>query len=482
MKFPKLFEPLKIKNMVLPNRVLVTAMVTRLSGEDGLVNDAIKERYLRFAKGEPGIIIVEAMGVHQAKSGPLLRLGDDRFIPGHRELAKAVHDSSPSKIAPQIIHFLKIARNGWRQTIYDLSVEDIKLIVKQYGEAAYRARQSGYDGVELHMAHAYTMSSFLSARNKRPDEYGGSLENRMRAATEVVLEVRKNVGDDFPVGVRFDGEECITDGYGLNDSQEIALRFARLGVDWISISAGGKFEDAIKKEGQPLYPYTGYSGDRCMPPATYQDAYNLYLGAGIREHIRSKRFTTPVVVTGKIRIPQLAERILEEGKGDIIGLARAMLADPDWPKKAREGRDDKIVKCLCINVCKALDENFKTVKCYFWPKGLNTVPYSDDTIAPNWPEAGAQLKAEIHKGSVRLAWQKATDNERLYVYEIYRSVDGGPFEHLWATKGEMKPQYDDGTATGGSTYSYYIEAMDLAGNRTPKSNTATIEVSIPGVK
>ncbi|MBI4242790.1 MAG: NADH:flavin oxidoreductase [Planctomycetes bacterium] len=479
MKYPKLFEPFRIKSMTLENRTLVTAMVTRLSGADGFVNNEIRERYVRFAMGEPGIIIVEAMGVHDYKSGQLLRISNDEFIPGLRDLANKVHDTSPTKIAPQIIHFLKIAKSGWRQTIYDLTKDDIKLIIKQYAEGAHRARTAGFDGVELHMAHAYTLSSFLSMKNNRKDEYGGTLENRMRLMTEVIQACRSQVGNDFPIGVRFDGEECIRDGYGLMDSREIALRIAKLGADWISISAGGKFEDAIKKEGQPIYPYTGYSGDRCMPPATYQDGYNLYLGAGIRDFLLAKGYKTPIVVTGKIRTPEHAEQILSEGKGDIIGFARTVLADPDWPKKARSGNDDKIIKCISINVCKALDENFKKVKCYFWPKNVSTVPFVENTTAPKWPVEGAQLKAEQRTGVVRLTWNKSIDTDKIYAYDIFRSVDGGPFEFLWATRADMKPMYDDGTASGGSTYTYYTQALDMAGNRTEKSNSVAILVPLP---
>jgi 2,4-dienoyl-CoA reductase-like NADH-dependent reductase (Old Yellow Enzyme family) len=127
-------------------------MVTRLSGEDGLVNADILERYVRFAQGEPGLIVVEAMAVHTAKSGPLLRICGDEFKPGLTELARRVHGAGPSKVVPQIIHFLKIARSGWRQLPADLTKDDLKEIVRAYGEAAVRARECGYDGVELHMA------------------------------------------------------------------------------------------------------------------------------------------------------------------------------------------------------------------------------------------------------------------------------------------------------------------------------------------
>ena len=261
--YETLLSPLKINSMTLPNRLVVPAMVTRLSGEDGMVNQAILDRYIRFAKGETGLVVVEAMSVHGAKSGPLLKISSNEFKPGLTEIATRVHAESPSKIVPQIIHFLKIARSGWRQKVEDLSRDDIKLIIKQYGEAALRARECGYDGVELHMAHAYTMSSFLSRKNKRPDEFGGkSLENRLRVPIQVLHEVRRQVGKDFPIGIRFLGEESIKGGYTSEESSEIAVRFAEEGADYLSLSAGGKFEDAIHKEGEVLYPYTGYSGDR----------------------------------------------------------------------------------------------------------------------------------------------------------------------------------------------------------------------------
>src|SRR5882724_5889660 len=182
----KLLEPFQLGPLTIPNRVVLPAMVTRLSSEDGFVNKDISDRYLRFALGEVGLIVMEAMAVHTAKSGPLLRIGEDQFVPGLRDLVKKVHDCSPSKIFPQIIHFLKIARSGWRQKIEDLSHEDIKAIVIAYGDAAARAREAGFDGVELHMAHAYTLSSFLSRMNRRRDEWGGSLDNRLRVPTEVL--------------------------------------------------------------------------------------------------------------------------------------------------------------------------------------------------------------------------------------------------------------------------------------------------------
>jgi 2,4-dienoyl-CoA reductase-like NADH-dependent reductase (Old Yellow Enzyme family) len=470
----KLFEPIQINSMRLENRIVLPAMVTRLSGEDGFVNQDIHDRYIRFAKGEPGLIVVEAMAVHTAKSGPLLRLCSDEYIPKLRDLAREVHDISPSKIVPQIIHFLKIARSGWRQKISELTKEDIKQIVADYGAAAARAREAEFDGVELHMAHAYTLSSFLSRMNKRNDEYGKTLENRMRMMSEVIATVRQTVGSDFPIGVRFDGEECIKNGYTAVDSREIALRMAELGVDYISISAGGKFEDAIHKPGEPLYPYTGYSGDRCMPGASYPDGANVYIADSIKQYINAKGYKTPVVTTGKIIRSEFAESILQAGRADLIGMARALLADPDLPRKVRDGREMAVIKCVYGNICKNLDENFKKVVCVLWPKGALQAPLSFDQQAPQWQNGGAGLKAQERTGQVYLEWQEATDNEAIYGYEIFRSEDGGEYERLNAIK---RTHLYDISVVGGRNYTYYVQAYDLAGNRSEKSNVASIDVS-----
>jgi len=475
-----LFTPLTLNTLTLPNRILVTAMVTRLSGEDGVVNQDIVDRYVRFAKGEAGLVVVEATAVHRSKSGPLLRLCDDEFIPGHCEMLKRMRDAGPSKVALQIIHFLKIARSGWRQTVDMLSKEEIAAVVQAYGEAAARVREAGYDAVELHMAHAYTLSSFLSAKNKRRDEYGRrSLESRLRMPSEVLVRVREAVGPEYPVGIRFDGEECIKGGYGLADSKYVALRFAQLGADYISISVGGKFEDAIKKENEPLYPYTGYSGDRTMPPASYQDGANLYLAEGIKTFINAHGYNTPVVTTGKISTPKMAEEILQSGRADIVGFARALLADPDWPKKARLGREDTIVRCIYGNICKNLDENFKQVRCgSLWPREYLHAPEApDDTAPPCWPEGGALVTAKLNEnGQVRLAWQPAIDSEGIYGYEIFRAVNEGPFVHLTSS---LTPSHVDEYALAGNRYCYYVRAYDLAGNRSVESNIAELVV-LPG--
>ena len=466
-----LFSPTEIRGVRLENRIVLPAMVTRLSGADGFVNGDIRDRYLRHASGEPGLMVIEAMGVNDSKSGPLLRAGHARFVPGLRELVDELHARSPTRIAAQIIHFLKLSRSGWRQRVQDLGHDEIRQVVEDYGDAAARIRDASFDAVELHMAHAYTLSSFLSRRNDRKDEFGGrSVENRLRVPSLVLQRVRERVGPDFPVGIRFDGEEAIKDGYSVADAALFAIRFARLGADWLSISAGGKFEDAVHRPGEPLYPYTGYSGDRCMPNAAYPDGLNVYLGDGVKRALNERGLTVPVIATGKIRTPELAEAILRERRADLIGMARQLLADPDWPKKVRDGRANTVVCCVYNNVCKALDERFLRVRCTLWRKHDLQAPQApNDEATPVWPE-GAALSAHEVDGRIRLAWTPATDDDRgdggtVYGYMVLRSEADGPWIHVDSARG-VAHRFDDASALGGTRYRYRIVAYDLAGNRS----------------
>src|SRR5664280_932100 len=300
----KLFEPLNIKGMIIPNRIMVPAMVTRLSGDDGFVNQDIVDRYVRYAQGQVGLIVVEAMAVHHAKSGPLLRISDDKFVPGLRDLVRRIHDTSDSKVVPQIIHFLKVARSGWRQTVDMLTLADIDQIVEEFGDAVVRAREAGFDGAELHSAHAYTLASFLSRTNPRVDEYGGNtLEGRLRLIGRIFENIRRKVGDDYPVGVRFLADEFIKDGYTVNDAKLIGLRLAQLGAAYLSLSVGGKFEDAVHVPGQVPYPYTGYSGDRCMPGDWYPAMPHVQFSAEIKTFIWRTASTHRLRPPGKSPIP-----------------------------------------------------------------------------------------------------------------------------------------------------------------------------------
>lgn len=472
-----LFSPLRIRSTTLPNRLVLPAMVTRLSGEDGFVNDDIRARYVRFAKGGVGLIVLEAMAVHGAKSGPLLRISGDEFVPGLADLRARIHDAGPSKVAPQIIHFLKIARSGWRQTVDMLSLEEIDGIVEAYGRAAVRAREAGMDAVELHMAHAYTLSSFLSRLNPRKDAYGGSLANRLRLPLRVLARVREMVGADFAVGVRFVGEECVRNGYTTLDAGPIAVALAKASADWISLSAGGKFEDARVIPGEPLYPYTGYSGDRCMPGSAYPEGANLYIPEAVRAALWKEGLETPVVAVGKISDRALAEDVLATGKGDLVGMARALLADPDLPKKWQRGDDEKVVRCLYGNVCKALDENFRRVDCTLWPKKSGQAPESDDAVPPVWPAAGSAVHAEYKDGRVLLRWHAASDNEAMYGYQVFRGEGEGSILRHHASVRAASTRYEDARVVSGERYRYAVRPYDLAGNRGPLSEIVDVAVT-----
>ena len=365
----KLFGPFTIKGkLTLKNRIVMPALVTRLATEEGEITEELIERYLLYARGGIGLIVTEAISVRDQKSGPLLRLSEDRFVPVLRELTNRVHRESEARIAPQIIHFMKISRSGYRQKVEDLPLDAVREIPQLFAKAAERARAAGFDAVELHFAHAYTLSSFLSRHNQRKDEYGGSLKNRLHLAEEVVQRSRESVGHDFVLGARINGDEFTLGGNTLQQSRSIALRLAELGLDYISVTAGGKFEDAVAKEGQPLVPYTGYSGHRAMPPHWMPEKVNVYLAADIRKTLRHAGYETPVVTAGRIPNAEVAEGILETGEADLVAIARPTLCDPCWPRKTMEGRISEILRCIYCNKCKEADEAFQKVYCVQWKK------------------------------------------------------------------------------------------------------------------
>jgi hypothetical protein len=293
---------------------------------------------------------------------------------------------------------------------------------------------------------------------------------------KVMASVRARVGDDFPVGVRFLSEECIKDGYTVEEAKLIALRYAQLGVNYISLSIGGKFEDAVHKEGEPLYPYTGYSGDRCMPGDWYPDLTNADNVARIKAFLVANGQTLPIVSAGKISDPDDAERLLAEGKADIIGMARQLLADPDWPNKLRAGRRDDVVRCIWCNVCKQLDENFKEVHCFLWPKGARQAPADDAALErPRWGADGGALKVEMDKdGSAKLSWSRAAG--AVAGYDVYRSDGTGKVRIVDGVKGT---RFVDRTVIAGLAYTYYIRGFDASGHASPPSSSARLELPVP---
>jgi dimethylglycine catabolism A len=422
-----LFTPFPIGTggLELPNRIWLPAMVTWRATDDGVVTPSVREIYLRYALGGAGMIVLEAIGVRDVASGPLLRLGHDRFLPGLRDLVREMKSAAPrTLVIPQIIDFLKIARrqptrvfveglvrrgqapeavlaasdaeieadplrylgsprlvrdlrHGYRQTVDDLSLAEIQAIPDAFAAAARRAKACGFDGVELHFAHAYTLASFLSVTNGRTDRYGGSFENRLRVPLEVVEAVRGALGREFLLGCRYLGSEDILGedgrlgGNDLEEAKRIGVALARAGLDFLSISRGGKFDDAKQpKIGEAAYPYTGHSGQVCIPRRKGDPpAVNTFLAEGIRGAVRAAGFETPVVTAGKIATFDAAEAILREGRADLVGMARALLADPDLPRKWRAGRDAEVRACVFCPFCEEEDQHHRVVTCTLWPKG-----------------------------------------------------------------------------------------------------------------
>ena len=367
----KLFEPLKIHTITLENRLVFPAVVSRLASLEGFVTQELKDRILRIARGGVGMIVLEAAGVMDRKSGNLLKIHDDKYINGLKELVAEVHQKCKAKIGIQLIHFLKISRSGYRQTVEELSIDHIQQIVKDFAAAAARTREAGFDFIELHCAHAYTLSSFLSLRNKRKDGYGKNLEGRMRLFNEVFNAVKTKVGDDYTVGCRLNGDEFILGGNTLKQSCSIAEKMAKSGMHYISVSAGGKFEDGLVYDGV-IWPYSGYSGTRAMPPAYMPDGVNVYLAEGIRDAVQ--QFGIPVIAAGKIPTPEYADFLLEQEKADLIALGRPLICDPDWPVKAKNGRGEDIVTCVYCGGCTDNDRDFEPVVCRQWPKGSLNAP------------------------------------------------------------------------------------------------------------
>ncbi len=243
---------------------------------------------------------------------------------------------------------------------------------------------AGFDGVELHFAHAYTMASFLSALNTREDGYGGPRENRIRLPLEVVAAVRKQIDGRAVVGCRYLGDDVIEGGNRVDDAMYFGVELARAGLDFLSVSKGGKFEDAKPpKVGASAYPYTGQSGYECMP-TIYSDergpfARNVPLAAEIRAAVRAAGLTTPVVTAGGIADFEMAEQVLERGEADLVASARQTLADPDWFLKIRLGRGAEIRRCEFTNYCEALDQQHKQVTCKLWDRDELDAP--DVTLA-----------------------------------------------------------------------------------------------------
>jgi hypothetical protein len=326
------------------------------------------------------------------------------------------------------------------------------------------------------MAHGYLLASFISPlTNRRKDEYGGdTLEGRLRLIERIFDNIRRKAGADFPVGVRFLADEFIKDGYTVSDAKLIGLRLTQLGAAYLSLSVGGKFEDAVHLPGQVPYPYTGYSGDRCMPGDWYPPMPHVQFSAEVKAFIKSYGYDTPVATAGKISNPDDAERLVAGGAVDIIGIARGLLADPDWPRKVHQGQRDRIVKCDYCNVCKHLDGTHMRVICALWPQGALQAPPDDHSAAaPSWESNGANLTVAVGDGKATLKWNKAAGAAR---YDVCRTDPLGNDQVIDAVK---VTRWEDHNLLAGMSYRYHVRVYGSAGQGGASSNTVTAMLPLP---
>jgi 2,4-dienoyl-CoA reductase-like NADH-dependent reductase (Old Yellow Enzyme family)/pyruvate/2-oxoglutarate dehydrogenase complex dihydrolipoamide dehydrogenase (E3) component len=347
LKLKKVLEPIKIGSMELRNRFVMPPMVTNFAAEDGSVTDRIKSYYETRAKGGVGLIIVEAVYVHQSGKGFDHQLGidNDRLIPGLKSLTNTVHRHG-AKIAAQLYHAGRQTNSKVtgmtilapspipcpvnKEMPHELSISDIRVVIEQFARAARRAKAAGFDAIEIHGAHGYLLNQFLSPySNIRTDEYGGPFENRIRFPLEVVSAVRDAVGNDFPLIYRLSSEEFVEGGLTIEDTKEFAKILVDAGIDALHVS-GGVYE----------------SGAMITAPQAVKQGLYVKNADAIKKEIRG---AVPVIVVGRIKDPLMAEEIIREGKADLVAMGRALLGDPEMPKKVAANRLEEIRKCIGCN-------------------------------------------------------------------------------------------------------------------------------------
>ncbi|MBT3310498.1 MAG: FAD-dependent oxidoreductase [Desulfobacteraceae bacterium] len=344
-QFQNLFTPIRIKNVDIRNRIVSTGHGTGL-GENKIPGQPIIDYHVERAKGGCGLIVVEIAGVHKSTAAPLIGW-DERLIPEYKKLTDAVHEHG-AKISLQVGHIgrqrffgrrLNWAPSPMPYQFYDtigltpkeVEIEDIKEVVEGWGRAAHITRESGFDGVEIHSLYGnYFLGAFVSPySNKRNDEYGGSLENRMRVIYEVMDSVRKNVGDDYMVGLQLNGDDLTSGGLGPNEYKEIAsLIDQRKQIDYIVVKAG-----------------TYWVPNMVIPDMQHPLGLWVPYSSGIKEVTKN----AVIIAVGRINDPVFAEKVLADGHADMTGMTRAQIADPELANKTREGRLEDIRPCVACN-------------------------------------------------------------------------------------------------------------------------------------
>jgi 2,4-dienoyl-CoA reductase-like NADH-dependent reductase (Old Yellow Enzyme family)/thioredoxin reductase len=347
MALEKLFSPFSIGSLKLANRIVMPPMATNYATPQGFVTDRQIAYYVERARGGVGYITVEHTGIHQqGKASPkMLMIHSDENAEKIKNLVQAVH-AAGGKIVVQINHagrqtFSKVTGETIvgpsavpvlpaMETPRELTIREIEDLVATFTIAAERVKNTGADGVELHMAHGYLICSFLSPfSNKRKDRYGGTIAGRARFALEVLRSVRQRVGSGFPVICRLSGDEYVAGGLNVEDTRQIAKLLEKEGADALHISA-----------------CNAASGFLNHPPYYVTEGVFVHLAEAVKA-----RVDIPVITVGRIRNPLMADQIIADGKADLISMGRALIADPRLPQKAKEGRLAEIIPCISCNKC-----------------------------------------------------------------------------------------------------------------------------------
>ncbi len=332
-----LFTPIDLNGLELKNRITMAPMSMGYGKLDGTVSPVALEHYRRMSASGAAMIVVENAAIHSsgADSPKTMRIDHDDYIQGLAELA-AVIRAEGARALIQINHTGRysymshsIAPSPVKTgdvVSREMSEKVIETVVGMFASAAWRAREAGFEGIEIHGAMGYLIAQFLSPRtNLRSDSYGGALHNRMRFPLTVMDAVREAVGKDYPIGFRFLADEWLPDGLRLDETTIFAGELARRGVAYLSVSAGTI---------ESLY----------LPECIEKEKQEAYL-APYAEAIKKAAPGIPVIIAGRIQKPETANAILEDGKADLIGLARVLFADPLWPKKAAGIIEEEIVEC-----------------------------------------------------------------------------------------------------------------------------------------
>jgi 2,4-dienoyl-CoA reductase-like NADH-dependent reductase (Old Yellow Enzyme family)/thioredoxin reductase len=366
-RFKKVFEPTNIGQMKLKNRIVMPPMGTNYAEAGGAVSQRMLDYYEARARGGVGLIIVEGSAPSlQCTMYPPASLGDDKFIPGWQKLTDAAHKYN-AKIAIQIMHSTienwdgKVVQVSPSPVIvparvmgisgeppHELTVEEIAERVGWFASAARRAREAGFDGVEIHGAHQYIVAAFLSsATNQRKDKYGGSVKNKARFLVEILQATKREVGPDFPVWVRFNAQEWgVENGITIEETKQMVPLVVEAGAQALHVSA--------------------YGAGSYITTAPIPDTPGFLIP--LVEEVK-KLTKVPVIAVGRLDL-ELGEKILKEGNADLIAIGRRLLADPDLPNKVAEGRLDEVIPCIGCMECierLAFDERGEGVTCVVNP-------------------------------------------------------------------------------------------------------------------